>query len=225
MEERSKKLQGTTVPDLYKRIIRDISRIGEPTTSRALEALSWIRHSKEQLSERILLDAVGAERTSDILGPCMSLVVLSESNVFQFSHTTTLTKFLDDRKSVKGLGVRIPNRLDLTKRCLAYLDSSEFELLKGVGRYSDSYGFGYYAARYWADHARDVENDLLKGGIKDLFHFNFLASRPKRDLLFRFSHRTRNSTILQFAARTGLPIFCRLCFEAQARLVQNVDSN
>jgi hypothetical protein len=70
-----------------------------------------------------------------------------------------------------------------------------------------------------------VENDLLKGGIKDLFHFNFLASRPKRDLMFQLAGRTTNSTILQFAAGRGLPIFCHLCFEAQARFFENTDSN
>jgi len=79
------------------------------------------------------------------------------------------------------------------------------------------YGFGGYAARFWTDHVRDVENDLVQG-MDDLSNFKFLASKTKRDLILKLT-LWRPSTILHIAAKTGLAAFYSLCLDAKVRYV------
>ena len=230
MEFRSQRLPGNQVRDFYRVIIKDIVDIGEPTTSRALQALYWIKHTKEPLTERVLREAIGASSTDSILRPCMSLVVLSENDkFFQFSHTTTVSEFLADPKNFEDLGATQFDPFDLAKRCLEYLDSPEFESIEVRNdeiRYkavSSMYGFAGYAAEYWAHHVRDVEGDLLQG-MDNLSHFKFLASKTKRDSMLKLNHRT-TSTILHFAAEKGLSRFYSLCLDAKTRFVERRNSN
>ena len=231
MEFRSQRLPGNQVRDFYRVIIKDIVDIGEPTTSRALQALYWIKHAKEPLTERVLREAIGASSTDSILRPCMSLVVLSENdNFFQFSHTTTVSEFLADPKNFEDLGATLFSPFDLAKRCLEYLDSPEFESREVNDKIpydlavSNMYGFGGYAAEYWADHVRDVERDLLRG-TDSLWHFKFLASKTKRDSMLKLNHRTSTSTILHFAAEKGLSRFYSLCLDAKAMFVERRNFN
>jgi hypothetical protein len=230
MEVRSKQLPGNQVRDFYRIIIQDIVDIGEPTTSRALQALSWIWHAKEPLTERVLREAIGASSTDFILRPCMSLVILSENGkTFQFSHTTTVTEFLADPENFEDLGASLFSPLDLAKRCLGYLDSPEFESIKvdhEISYYtpvSRLYGFGGYAAKCWIDHVRDVESNLLQG-MDGLSHFKFLASKKKRDLMLKLNDRT-TSTILHFISQKGLSGFYSLCLDAKARFVESSHYN
>jgi hypothetical protein len=227
LDFRSKNLPGNQVRDFYRIIIKGIVEIGEPTSSRALQALCWIGHAKTPLTTRTLCEAVGAPSTDAILGPCMSLVVLSEATgFFQFSHNTTVTEFLADSQNFEDLGVRLITLLDLAKGCLQYLDSSKFMLLEVADRirYDENvvewYGFGGYSAIHWVDHVRDVENTLLKGGIEDLSHFKFLASQKKRNLMLKLNARA-TSTVLMFAAERGLSEFCRVCLAAKERSTQS----
>jgi len=227
VQTRLKDLQGTSIQYFYQEIIKEIVELRDPTTHRALQALCWIRHAKEPLTEKGLLEAVGAGSTDDILDHCRSLIVLSKSGYLQFSHTTTVTEFLDNPENFKSLGVTLFNTLDLAKRCLLYLDSSKFESIE-VGYVpnkwtpiSSLYGFGGYAARYWADHVRDVENDIPMRGGEELSYFKFLASKTKRNSMFELNHLTRTRTILHFAAERGLSKLCSLCLEAKARYVGN----
>ena len=214
MEFRSQRLPGNQVRDFYRVIIKDIVDIGEPTTSRALQALYWIKHAKKPLTERVLREAIGASSADSVLRPCMSLVVLSENdNFFQFSHTTTVSEFLADPKNFEDLGATLFGPFDLAKRCLEYLDSPEFESVDDDG------GFGGYAADYWADHVRDVESGLLQG-MDNLSHFKFLASKTKRNSMLKLSHRTTTSTILHIAAERGLSQFYSLCLDAKAKFVE-----
>jgi hypothetical protein len=232
MEIRSQRLPGNQVRDFYRVIIKDIVDIGEPTTSRALQALFWIKHAKQPLTERVLREAIGASSTDSILRPCMSLVVISENdNFFQFSHTTTVSEFLADPKNFEDLGAPLFSPFDLAKRCLEYLDSPEFESIEvddeipyDLPAVSSMYGFGGYAATYWADHVRDVESDLLQG-MDSLPHFNFLASKTKRDSMLKLNRRTTTTTILHFAADKGLSRFYGLCLDAKARFVASCNSN
>jgi hypothetical protein len=228
MDVRSKILPGNQVRDFYRMIIKSIVKIGEPTTSRALQALCWIWHAKTPLTTRVLREAIGAPNIDAILKPCMSLVVLSETTgFFQFSHNTTVTEFLADSQNFEDLGVRLISPLDLAKYCLEYLDSSEFESLELADhiRYRQgAHGFGGYIAIHWADHVRDVENDLLKGGMEDLSHFKFLALQKKRNPMLKLNDRT-TSTVLMFAAEKGLSEFCRLCLEAKERSAQSGGRN
>jgi hypothetical protein len=128
---RSKKFPGNQVRDFYQMIMRGIVKIGEPTTSHALQALCWIWHAKTPLTMWTLCEAVGAPSIDAILGPCMSLVILSETtDLFQFSHNTTVTEFLTDSQNFEDLGVCLITHLDLAKACLEYLDSSKFMLSK-----------------------------------------------------------------------------------------------
>jgi len=213
---RSKRLPGNQVREFYRIIIREIVGIGPPTTDRALQALAWIWHAKEPLTELALQEATGASGTELILGPCMGLVSLSTTGYFQFSHTTTVTEFLAEPKNFEDLGATLFSPLELAKKCLDYLDSPEFESME-VGRH----GFGDYAANYWGDHVREVECSLLQG-IEDLSHFRFLASVTKRDLMLKLNDRS-TSTILHFAAEKGLTKFCRLCLDAKGRSVASRD--
>src|SRR5277367_3971513 len=86
------------------------------------------------------------------------------------------------------------------------------------------YGFSGYAARFWADHVRDVEDDLLYGGLESLSYFSFLASATKRDAMLKLNDRS-TSTILHFAAEKGLAQFCRLSLDAKGRSVGSSDCN
>jgi len=231
MEVRSNCLPGNQVRDFYRIIIKDIIDIGEPTTSRALEALCWIRHAKEPLTEKVLREAIGANSIDAILRPCMSLVVLSENdNFFQFSHTTTVTEFLADPKNFEDLGASVFSPLDLTKKCLDYLDSPEFESIEvhdGVSEYTavtSIYGFRGYAAKYWADHVRDVESDILSQGMHGLSHFKFLATKAKTDSMLKLNDRI-SSTILHFAAEKGLSGFYNLCLDAKARFLDRGETS
>jgi hypothetical protein len=249
MEYRSKRLPGNQVRDYYRIIIKDIVDIGEPTTHRALEALAWILYAKFPLSERTLREAVLAPSTEAILGPCMSLIVLS-AGVFQFSHTTSVTEFLADPNNVKDLGAKLPTQLDIAKRCIQYLDSPESGALKvwyepeydpelgfnlasdvlaGWGELADrmdargGFGFARYAARNWADHARAVEHDLLINGMVGLSYFKFLSSRQKYTVMLNFNDMSYTTTALHFATKVGLTKFCELCLEARTGSVQNIN--
>jgi hypothetical protein len=186
---------------------------------------------KSRSRKRVLREAIGASSTDSILRPCMSLVVLSENyNFFQFSHTTTVSEFLTDPKNFEDLGATMFSPLDLAKRCLEYLDSPEFESIEvddeiSYGRaVSSMYGFGGYAAQYWAHHVRDVESDLLQE-MDMLSHFKFLVAKTKRDSMLKLNHRTTSSTILHLAAEKGLSRFYSLCLDAKARFVERRNSN
>jgi hypothetical protein len=229
LDERSKVLPGNQVGDFYRNIMKDIKTLGEPTTSRALKALSWIRYAKSSLEERMLPEAIGEPlKVESILRPCMSLVILSEKRrCWRFSHTTTVTEFLDNRGSLEDMGIKLLTPIDLAKRCLDYLDSSEFESMEiktdsrriGTSDILRRYGFGGYAARFWASHVRDVEDDFLSGGFECLSYFKFLVSKQKRHSMLKLNHQSRTSTILHFAAAKGLTNFCSLCFGAKAASV------
>jgi hypothetical protein len=229
MEYRSKNLPGNQVRDFYRVIIKEIVEIGEPTTSRTLEALYWILYAKQPLTERALREAVDAPNTEAILAPCMSFIVLSRGT-FQFSHTTTVTEFLAEPSNIEDLGAKWSTPLSITKRCLRYLDSPAFfnnlKLLSPItmiffGRailYARN-GLAAYTAQYWTQHVRDVESELLSD-IKDLSHFKFLASTDRRPLLVRLNAWLDvKLTVLHVAAASGLTRFCELCLEARSRCV------
>lgn len=229
MDQRSKELQGTTVPEIYQDIMKDIRDIGEHTTTCAFKALGWIRYAKEPLTARALEEAINESTemrvsSEDILRICMSLVVLSESQFFQFSHTTTVTEFLDAGKFFEGTQEGMPSQLHLAKRCLSYLDSPSFESLP-VGNVSPwekksvirLYGFGGYAARNWAEHVREVEGQLLGRGKEDLSYFQFLAAETKRHLMLKLNAQTITSTMLHFIAEKGISKLCSVCFKTKAR--------
>jgi hypothetical protein len=236
MDVRSKSLGGRGLGDFYRVVIQEIVALEEPTTGRALSVLSWIWKSKEPLTERVLQEAIGADSTARILWFCNSLVVFSDSGYFQFSHTTTVTEFLANTK-LEDLGARLPSSLDLTKKCLTYLnESAEFESLQPVdpvgllasatyelrdGDYDSSNGFGGYAATRWPDHILDTESYVLLRGVEDLFRFEFLASNTKRDLVLKLNHR---STILHLLADRGLAGLCSMFFEAKARYTDSIAS-
>jgi hypothetical protein len=222
LDFRSKHLPGNQVHDFYRMIFQSIVKITEPTRSRALEALSWILYAKTPMTTSILCGAIGAPDLDAILKLCMGLVIQSDTmGYFQFSHNTTVTEFLHEPKNFEDLGVRLLSPLDLAKRCLEYLDSSAFESLEVTGNYDPrsaqkTHGFGRYIATHWADHVRDVESNLLKGGIDDLSHFRFLVLPKKRSRILQLNDRI-SSTILMFVAEKGLSEFCRLCLEAKER--------
>lgn len=229
MEYRSKNLPGNQVRDFYLAIIKDIVDIGEPTTSRALEALCWILHAKRPMTEQALREAVGAPDTEAILAPCMSLVVLS-AGLFQFSHTTTVTEFLTCRSNLEGVGAKWSSPLDIAKSCLRYLNSGEFRFdpefpfppftrIESRSSYYKRCGFSAYAAQHWPLHVHDVERELLSPGTETLTHFKFLTLRKTRFLWLRFNVMSSEITVLHVAAGAGLTQFCELCLEARARLV------
>jgi hypothetical protein len=218
MVVRSKKFPGNQVHDFYRIIMRDIMSIGEPTTTRALHGLGWIKHAKEPMRTEVLLEAIGASSMDAMLRPCMSLVVLSENGYLcQFSHTTTVTEFLDNPKNFADLGAELPSPLDLAKQCLNYFNSEQFASLRLAGYTTASTlpGFGGYVVRFWAEHVRQVD-DILS---QDLSYFKFLASKTKRKSLLKLNRQAADSTILLVAAENGLPGLCRSLLAAKARSI------
>ncbi|XXG99886.1 hypothetical protein Hte_006227 [Hypoxylon texense] len=151
----------TGLDDLYK---ESMERIGlEPLGKRsiALKALSWIYHSKRQLSTGELVHALAMNpdepipmyedvvKRKVVLDVCAGLVVVdAENDTFRFVHHS-LHEYFENTSYLWFPSAR----LDITRACLAYL-----QLISPGRSPTDSVllrPFLRYAAQHWGSHARE----------------------------------------------------------------------
>lgn len=153
--------------DLYKESMERIGLEPQEKRSIAMKALSWIYHSKRQLSIGELVhalainsddpipmyeDVVSRKRVLDV---CAGLVVVDADNdTFRFVHHS-LHEYFENTSYLWFPGAR----LDITRACLAYL-----QLVSPERSATDSVAFRpflRYAAQQWGGHARDEYHEDL----------------------------------------------------------------
>lgn len=161
---------------LYKESMDRIELEPPDRRSIAMKTLSWIYHSKRQLSTAELIHAIAIEPHEDIplyedvvsqkvvLDVCAGLVVINtEHDTFRFVHQS-LHEYLV--RTSKNWFPRA--QLDITKACLTYLHLLSPE--RGIVESVSSYPFLRYAAQHWGGHARDVYSDDLDTIVLAIFN-------------------------------------------------------
>lgn len=183
-----------------------------------------IIESKHTDLDRTSLSYLNADQ---IIKYCKSFLVYHpNSEEFRFFHDTAREYFKifieSDHKAIQDLSKfdnsGITPRVQLSKICLTYLDFQAFgadfvytfdQRNELVRQLLTIHAFRYYAARFWADHVRDIEHFALR----NLSPFKFLASRNKRNSMLLISScddYVEGKTILHIAARNGLVTLCKL---------------
>ncbi|KAI1780339.1 ankyrin repeat-containing domain protein [Hypoxylon cercidicola] len=161
--------------DLYKESMDRIELEPSGRRSIAMRALSWIYHSKRQLSTEELIHALSIEPHEDIplyedvvsqrvvLDVCAGLVVINpEHDTFRFVHQSLHEYFA---RTSEDWFPRA--RLEITRACLTYLRFLSPE--KGIADSVSSHPFLKYAAQYWGGHARDEYSESLDSIVLAVF--------------------------------------------------------
>ena len=192
----------------------------------AFKILTWIYYAKCRLGFNQLREALSVEdgdaslptdliSREDIIECCQGLVVEAEvrreyhePTELIFAHGT-VKEFLQDRHIDN-----LQPHYSITKVCLTYLGFSVFndpcENMTSLRLRNQKYRFTSYAARYWAEHARDeIESvDELRSAILRTFE-----SVGKRESIEQF---TRAPRFTRLASPTGKTL---LHFLVETRLI------
>ncbi|KAJ2998948.1 hypothetical protein NUW58_g156 [Xylaria curta] len=159
--------------DLYKESMERIMHQPNEKRKTATKALSWIYHSKRQLSVGELVHALAIDcdeavptyedviSEQTVLDVCAGLVVI-ENKTVRFVHHT-LQEYFEAAYETWFCG----ERRFITKACLIYLRlaSPTWSLVNSVSLYP----FLKYAAEHWGAHARDEYHSELDGVALALF--------------------------------------------------------
>ena len=172
-----------TPGEAYRDIMdRTSDQPNQPKTI-ATTALMWLTYAKERLHAEVVFDAIAAELnvqvteidSYDLVESCRSLVLLdSQTGRIWLAHETA-------RSYLEGKFNKKDAEVSMAKRCMEFLNTTPFDMLSAT-----SDGLGGYPGRHWAEHVREVEQELIHD-VGDLLPFEFLVSRERRDLALKLA--------------------------------------
>src|SRR5271155_1819709 len=152
--------------DTYDEVMKRILSQDEEDVKLAKRVLGWLLYAKRPLTTRELqhalsvtpnsreLDEAALTEEADLISVCAGIVTVErETSIIRWVHYTTQEYF--QRIGLPGA------QADIAISCLTYLSYDTFENLccsyVSLRERELNYPFGWYAAKFWGVHARDVE--------------------------------------------------------------------
>jgi len=171
--------------DTYNEVLKRILSQDEEDAELAKRVLGWLLYAKRPLTTRELqhalsvtpdsgeLDEAALTEEADLISVCAGIVTVErETSIIRWVHYTTQEYF--QRIGLPGA------QADIAISCLTYLSYDTFENLCGsyvsLRERELNYPFGWYAAKFWGVHARDVEK---MASVQDRA-LAFLSNEKKR---------------------------------------------
>jgi len=223
MEEALKTMPETT-DEAFNKILERIEAHGRGSAKTALRTLTWCYHAQRPLKMEELREALvvedgdnelrrNANSPTSIVDCCLSFVTHDLlTGELRFVHPSVQRWFRNEPQHQKLL----PHDY-VAKTCLTYLTFDVFHVPIGDSKsieedLIDSYHFYPYAACFWSDHTREVEQELTMQTAS----LAFLEAENSRDLMLRITARikferyTAGQSSLHVAASRGLAALCHV---------------
>ncbi|KAK7947052.1 uncharacterized protein PG986_011373 [Apiospora aurea] len=233
---------------MYQETLARIMSNNRASVDLARKTLLWLCYSHRPLHESEIQHTLATEIGDDdfdvdgitpgelLQACCMGIVVSDCEGIYSLFHQTSYDFF----RSSPELGSDAAHWL-ISKTCLCYLsfstmkDQSPCQSLETLEKRRETLSLLDYAAKHWADHARQVENDIVDSIVC------FINDDVLRQCLTQaFYHRERDdkelqqmmfdslptgSTALQVACRSGLPVTAKrlLAGDEYAKSVAQAD--
>ncbi|KAK8071376.1 hypothetical protein PG997_011579 [Apiospora hydei] len=214
---------------MYEETLTRIMSNNAASADLARKLLLWLCYSQRPLRESEIQHALATELGDDdfdddgltpgelLQACCLGIVVSNPEGIYSLFHQTAYDFF----RSSPELGSAAAHLL-ISKTCLCYLsfstmrDQGPCQSLETLEKRREYFSLLDYAAKHWADHARQVEDvviDQIISFITDevlrqcLAQGFYYRKRDDKELQQRiFDSLPTGSTALQVACGRGLPI-------------------
>ena len=206
--------------EAYRDAMRRIEAQMPDDSALAKRALSWITYAERQLTIKEICHALAVEEgdeelqfdnvldVDEIVSLCAGLVIVdSESEIIRLVHYTTQEYFERARENWNPSAQQ-----EIASTCLTYLAFQNFSS-RMCSSHSDlydrlkQYPLYYYAARYWGNHARGVQEQVAEVAYRFLRSHTLLspaAQLMSSSYFHEFSDQPGYTTALHITARFGL---------------------
>jgi hypothetical protein len=231
----------TSLTEVYRKTMDRILNHNPNLSMLAKRVLAWVSHARRPLRVEELRHALAVEKGASELDPenlclmktllsaCVGMIVVDKQrNTIRLVHLTA-------REYINEYGPNKPKEIetDITSTCMTYLSFRTIrhevcDSISALEKLFKLHPFLDYAARYWGDHAQDVEEELkveLMKFLKDKdvvsISFKALHHEPQRD-----STPSRRPFQSLPSGQSALHVvaYWNLCITAKELISNNIDS-
>src|SRR5277367_2592683 len=221
--------------EAFDKILERIEALGPSSAKTALRTLTWCYYAQRPLKMEELREALAVEdgdselpknenSPASIVECCLSFVNHDQSTgEVRFVHPSVQRWFQNERQNQKLLPLEY-----IAKTCLTYLNFDVFDVPIGDAKsiapedllvQFTSYHLYRYAARFWSDHTREVEQEPTMQTAS----LAFLEAENCRDLMLRTTSRIEHrryiggQSSLHVAASRELASLCHVLLAGNLR--------